>query len=80
MVPSMPASDGFDGARSRRARTTLGGGTRDSSRASRSGGTAKITVSLIGEGLSGCCSGRVRAGARDGRGGSSRSGSDRAPR
>ena len=52
----MPASEGFDGAGAAATRTTLGGGTRDSSRASRSGGTEKITVSLIGDGLSGCCS------------------------
>ena len=53
-----------DGRRSwRRAATRLAtaGSTRDSSRASRSGGAVKITVSLIGEGLSGVARRAARA-------------------
>ena len=43
------------------AASALAGNSRDSSRASRSGGAVKITVSLIGEGLIGRSSARVAA-------------------
>ena len=44
-------------------RVALAGNSRDSSRASRSGGATKITVSLIGEGLTGLSTGgAMRAG------------------